>query len=133
MALESADAVIAVSEGMRRDVLEAYPALDAWKVRVIYNGIDAEQYAPDTGTGVLERWGVSPDAPSVVFVGRITRQKGVPYLVEAALQVDPAAQIVPRGRARHARDRRRGAAGVDRLRVERGVIWIEEMLLRRPT
>jgi starch synthase len=130
VALESADAVIAVSEGMRRDVLEAYPALDASKVRVIYNGIDAEQYAPDTGTGVLERWGVSPDAPSVVFVGRITRQKGVPYLVEAALQVDPAAQIVL---CAGAPDTPEIAAevrmGVDRLRVERGgVIWIEEML-----
>ena len=94
VALESADAVIAVSEGMRRDVLEAYPALDPARVQVIYNGIDAEQYAPDRGTDVLERWGVDADAPSVVFVGRITRQKGVPYLVEAALQVDPAAQIV---------------------------------------
>jgi starch synthase len=79
---------------MRRDVLEAYPALDPERVQVIYNGIDAEQYAPDPGTEVLERWGVDAGAPSVVFVGRITRQKGVPYLVEAALQVDPAAQVV---------------------------------------
>jgi starch synthase len=130
VALESADAVIAVSEGMRRDVLEAYPALDPGRVRVIYNGIDAEQYAPDAGTDVLERWAVSPDAPSVVFVGRITRQKGVPYLVEAALQVDPAAQIVLCAGAPDTPEiAEEVRTGVERLRAERGgVIWIEEML-----
>ena len=130
VALESADAVIAVSEGMRRDVLEAYPALDPDRVRVIYNGIDAEQYRPDAGTDVLDRWGVSPDAPSVVFVGRITRQKGVPYLVEAALQVDPAAQIVLCAGAPDTPEiAEEVRAGVERLRAERGgVVWIEEML-----
>jgi alpha-maltose-1-phosphate synthase len=130
VALESADAVIAVSEGMRRDVLEAYPALDPDRVRVIYNGIDAEQYAPDPGTDVLERWGVSADAPSVVFVGRITRQKGVPYLVEAALDVDPAAQIVLCAGAPDTPEiAEEVRSGVERLRAERGgVIWIEEML-----
>jgi starch synthase len=86
--LEGADAVIAVSEGMRRDVLAAYPGVDPDRVHVVYNGIDAEEYRPDPGTEVLERHGVDPGAPSVVFVGRITRQKGVPYLVEAALEVD---------------------------------------------
>ena len=130
VALESADAVIAVSEGMRRDVLEAYPALDPDRVRVIYNGIDAEQYSPDPGTDVLERWGVSADAPSVVFVGRITRQKGVPYLVEAALEVDPAAQIVLCAGAPDTPEiAEEVRSGVERLRAERGgVIWIEEML-----
>jgi len=130
VALESADAVIAVSEGMKRDVLEAYPALDAARVRVIYNGIDAEQYAPDPQTGVLERWGVDPAAPSVVFVGRITRQKGVPYLVEAALQIDPAAQIVLCAGAPDTPDiAEEVRLGVERLRAERGgVVWIEEML-----
>src|SRR3954453_7801433 len=86
-AIESADAVIAVSEGMRRDVLAAYPAVDPARVRVVYNGIDADEYAPDRGEDVLRRWGVDPERPSVVFVGRITRQKGVPYLVEAALSL----------------------------------------------
>jgi starch synthase len=130
VALESADAVIAVSEGMRRDVLEAYPALDERRVRVIYNGIDADQYAPDRGTDVLERWGVSPDAPSVVFVGRITRQKGVPYLVEAALDIDPAAQIVLCAGAPDTPEiAEEVRSGVERLRAERGgVVWIEEML-----
>ena len=130
IALESANAVIAVSEGMKRDVLEAYPALDPARVQVIYNGIDAEQYAPDTGTDVLDRWGVDPGAPSVVFVGRITRQKGVPLLVEAALDIDPAAQIVLCAGAPDTPEiAEEVRVGVERLRAERGgVIWIEEML-----
>ena len=82
--LEGAAAVIAVSQGMRDDILTAYPAIDPSRVSVVYNGIDAAEYAPDPGTEVLERLGVDPDRPSVVFVGRITRQKGVPYLVDAA-------------------------------------------------
>ena len=94
IALEGADAVIAVSEGMRRDVLGAYPALDPARVRVIYNGIDAGEYAPDPRSDVLARYGVDPDRPSVVFVGRITRQKGVPYLVRAAHELDESAQLV---------------------------------------
>jgi alpha-maltose-1-phosphate synthase len=130
VALESADAVIAVSEGMRRDVLEAYPALDPGRVRVIYNGIDAEQYAPDAGTEVLGRWSVDSGAPSVVFVGRITRQKGVPYLVDAALQFDPAAQLVLCAGAPDTPEIAADVAQrVERLRAERGnVIWIEQML-----
>ncbi len=130
IALESADAVIAVSEGMRRDVLEAYPALDPARVQVIYNGIDAEQYAPDAGTDVLARWDIDPDAPSVIFVGRITRQKGVPLLVEAALDIDPAAQIVLCAGAPDTPEiAEEVRLGVERLRSERGgVVWIEEML-----
>ncbi|MEN3308997.1 MAG: alpha-maltose-phosphate synthase, partial [Micromonosporaceae bacterium] len=83
VAVEAADAVIAVSAGMRRDVLAAYPSLDPARVRVIHNGIDTDEYAPDPGTGVLARLGVDPDRPSVVYVGRITRQKGLPYLLRA--------------------------------------------------
>jgi starch synthase len=94
VALEGADAVIAVSKGSREDILACYPAIDPARVRVIYNGIDAREYTPDPSTDVLERHGVDPDRPSVVFVGRITRQKGVPYLVEAALEFDEAAQLV---------------------------------------
>jgi starch synthase len=131
--LEGADAVIAVSEGMRRDVLAAYPGVDPDRVHVVYNGIDAGEYSPDPGTEVLERHGVDPDAPSVVFVGRITRQKGVPYLVEAALQVDREAQIVLCAGAPDTPEiADEVRMGVDRLRVERGnVIWIEEMLPKR--
>ena len=133
VALEGADRVIAVSEGSRRDILASYPAIDPERVPVIYNGIDAEEYAPDPGTDVLAGHGVDPDRPSVVFVGRITRQKGVPYLVEAALQFDPAAQLVLCAGAPDTPEIAADVAGrVDRLRAERGnVIWIEEMLPKR--
>src|SRR5262249_30687596 len=93
-ALEAADAIIAVSEAQRRDILASYPAIDPARIEVIHNGIDAEEYRPDRGTDVLERHGVDPDRPSVVFVGRITRQKGVTYLLDAALRIDPTAQLV---------------------------------------
>jgi starch synthase len=131
--LESADAVIAVSEGMKRDVLACYPALDPGRVRVIYNGIDAEEYAPDPGTDVLERHGIEKERPSVVFVGRITRQKGVPYLVDAALEFAEGAQLVlcagaPDTPEIEAEVVRR----VERLRAERGnVTWIPEFLPKR--
>src|SRR5262249_37006665 len=71
-AVEAADAIVAVSEGMRGDLLGAYPAVDPARVQVIYNGIDTAQYAPDPNTDVLERRGIDPDAPTIVFVGRIT-------------------------------------------------------------
>jgi starch synthase len=128
--LEGADAVIAVSEGMRRDILASYPAVDPDRVRVIYNGIDAEEYSPDSGIDVLEQHGVDPARPSVVFVGRITRQKGVPYLLDAALDFDPAAQLVLCAGAPDTPEI--GAEveqRVERLREQRGnVIWIRQML-----
>jgi starch synthase len=133
VALEGADAVIAVSEGSRADILGCYPAIDPGRVRVVYNGIDANEYRPDPGTDVLERYGVDPDRPSVVFVGRITRQKGVPYLLDAALGFDPAAQLVL---CAGAPDTPEIAAEVEqrveRLRAERGnVIWLDQMLPKR--
>ncbi len=93
-AYEAADAVIAVSHGSRRDVMASYPDLDEAKVHVVHNGIDTDFYRPDPATDVMERLGVDLDRPSVVFVGRITRQKGVPHLLRAALQFDPAVQLV---------------------------------------
>jgi starch synthase len=83
-ALEAADAVIAVSAEHRRDLLGCYPLVDPARVTVIGNGIDTDEYRPDRGSDVLERYGVDPDRPSVLFVGRITRQKGLTYLLDAA-------------------------------------------------
>ena len=93
-AIEAAAAVIAVSAGMRSDILAAYPAVPPERVRVIRNGIDTRQYAPDQRTGVLAGYGIEPGRPSVVFVGRITRQKGLPVLLRAAERLDPAVQLV---------------------------------------
>jgi len=131
-ALEAADAIIAVSAAQRRDIVSVYPSIDVGHIEVIHNGIDAEEYRPDRGTDVLERYGVDPDVPSVVFVGRITRQKGVPYLLEAALDIDPAAQLVL---CAGAPDTPELAAevtrGVDALRAKRGnVVWIDTMLAK---
>jgi starch synthase len=93
-AYEAADAVVAVSRGMREDVLACYPSVDPAKVHVISNGIDADFYHPDPATQVLERLGVDLNQPYVTFVGRITRQKGVPHLLRAGLQLDPSVQLV---------------------------------------
>lgn len=90
----SADAIVAVSNGMREDVLASYPEVDPDRVHVIHNGIDAELYQPDPERDVLERIGVDPGRPYVVFVGRITRQKGVPHLLRAARAFDPEVQLL---------------------------------------
>jgi starch synthase len=94
VALESADAIVAVSEGMRRDMLDCYPQVDPARVRVIGNGIDTAAYRPVRDTEVLRRHGVDPDRPIVLFVGRITRQKGLVHLLDAAPAIAPRAQLV---------------------------------------
>ena len=129
-AVEAADAIVAVSEGMRRDVLAAYPAVDPALVRVIYNGIDTDEYRPDDATDVLARYGVDPSRPSVVFVGRITRQKGVAHLLDAAAALDPAAQLVLCAGAPDTPEiGAEIAERVERLQAERdGVVWISAML-----
>ena len=133
VAAESAAAVVAVSEGMRADVLATYPAIPPDRVRVIGNGIDTTEYAPDPGTDVLARHGVDPGRPSVVFVGRITRQKGLPVLLKAAQQLDPAAQLVLcAGQPDTAELAAEVTSLVAGLRATRsGVIWLPEMLPKR--
>ena len=86
-AVLGADAVIAVSRGMARDVCDVYPDLDPARVQVVYNGIDADFYTPVQETDVLARYGVDPAQPYAVFVGRITRQKGLAHLLRAAKDV----------------------------------------------
>jgi starch synthase len=126
----AAAAVIAVSDGMRADILSAYPEIDPDKVRVIRNGIDTTEYAADPGTDVLGRHGIDPARPYVVFVGRITRQKGVPVLLRAAAELDPAAQLVLcAGQADTPELLDEVTELVDGLKATRsGVIWIPEML-----
>jgi alpha-maltose-1-phosphate synthase len=126
----SAAAVVAVSDGMRADILSAYPEIRAERVRVIRNGIDTDEYRPDPGTDVLERYGVDLSRPYVIFVGRITRQKGVPVLLRAASGLIPEAQLVLLAGAADTPEQLAEVTElVDGLRADRsGVIWIPEML-----
>jgi glycogen synthase len=92
-AYETADGVVAVSGAMKEDVQDLYD-VDPDRVRVVHNGIDVEQYRPRRDTAVLEEYGVDPDRPFVLFVGRITRQKGILHLVRAIRHLDPDVQVV---------------------------------------
>jgi starch synthase len=131
-AIESAAAVIAVSQGMAADIRASYPAVPADRVHVIYNGIDANQYRPDHGRDALDRFGIDPAEPSVVFVGRVTRQKGLPVLLRAAEWIDPSAQLVLcAGQADTAELQAEVTGLVEHLRASRsGVIWLPGMLAK---
>ncbi|MFF7639650.1 glycogen synthase [Streptomyces canus] len=131
-AIETADAVIAVSGAMREDILGCYPALDPAKVHIVHNGIDTALYRPDHGTEVLDRIGLDRDRPFVLFVGRITRQKGVPHLMRAVRDIDPAAQVVLCAGAPDTPeiDREFRELFEELSRVREGVHWIPQMLPR---
>jgi len=129
-AFEGAAAVIAVSEGMRRDILRSYPAIDEQKVTVVYNGIDLEKWMPVHDTDLVRSLGIDPDRPSVVFVGRITRQKGLPYLLRAAALLPPDVQLVLCAGAPDTPEiLAEVQAGVAALQNERsGVVWLDTLL-----
>ncbi|EIC08837.1 glycogen synthase [Microbacterium laevaniformans OR221] len=131
-AYENAAAVIAVSDGMRRDILRSYPSLDPAKVRVIYNGIDVEAWHPREDHALLKRYGIDPNRPSVVFVGRITRQKGLPYFLRAAAELPADVQIVLCAGAPDTPQIMAEVEGLVRdLQARRdGVVWIDEFLQR---
>jgi alpha-maltose-1-phosphate synthase len=131
-AYEAAAAVIAVSDGMRADILDCYPALDPGRVHVVRNGIDTSLYRPVAETDVLARLGVDPDRPSVLFVGRITRQKGVPHLLAAAAGLHPDAQLVLCAGSPDTPELGQAtAAQIAALQDSRGgVVWIQDMLPR---
>jgi alpha-maltose-1-phosphate synthase len=124
--------VIAVSHGMRTDVLDAYPDLDPSRVHVVGNGVDAEAYRPVDDPDTVRGLGVDPDRPYALFVGRITRQKGVPHLLQAAEQLPPEAGLVLcAGAADTPGERQQVADAVAALQERRdGVVWIEAMLPR---
>jgi starch synthase len=131
-AYHDADAIIAVSSAMRDDILACYPGVHPDRVAVVYNGIDPDEFFPDPLTGGPERYGIDPARKSVIFVGRVTRQKGIVHLLDAAAHLDPEAQLIvcagapdtPEiGAETHAR--------VKELAAQReGVFWIEEMVPR---
>nr|WP_202457862.1 glycogen synthase [Streptomyces sp. SID5464] len=131
-AIEAADAVVAVSGAMREDILGCYPALDPEKVHVVHNGIDTSLYRPDHGTDALDRVGLDRSRPYVLFVGRITRQKGVPHLLRAVRDIDPAAQVVLCAGAPDTPeiDQEFRELFGELSRVRDGVFWIPRMLPR---
>ncbi|GAA5030244.1 glycogen synthase [Microbacterium fluvii] len=131
-AYEGAAAVVAVSNGMRDDILRSYPSLDPAKVRVIYNGIDVQAWRPVDDPALLAELGIDPARPSVVFVGRITRQKGLPYFLRAAAKLPPEVQLVLCAGAPDTPEILSEVEGLVRgLQAERdGVIWIDRFLPR---
>ncbi|MDQ1536517.1 MAG: alpha-maltose-phosphate synthase, partial [Actinomycetota bacterium] len=134
-AYEAATAIIAVSDGMRLDVLNSYPSVDPAKVQVVHNGIDSQLWQRDSSEAavdVVRRHGIDPARPSVIFVGRITRQKGLPFLLRAAAELPPEVQLVL---CAGAPDTPQLLAEVEALIAElrasrEGVVWIQEMLPR---
>ena len=131
-AYEGAAAIVAVSAGMRSDILRSYPKLHPDKVRVIYNGIDVDAWHPVDDPALLAELGVDSRRPSVVFVGRITRQKGLPYLLRAAEMLPPDVQLVL---CAGAPDTPQILAEVEQLvrglqETRQGVVWIDRLLSR---
>ncbi len=130
-AIESADAVVAVSQGTRADVLRLFDVAPE-RVHVIHNGIDADFYHPDPATDALARHGVDPSVPYVLFVGRITRQKGIVHLVRAIEHLDPGIGVVLcAGQPDTAEIAREVTEGVRAAQAARpNVVWIGEMVSR---
>jgi starch synthase len=131
-AVLDADAIIAVSHGTKADILRVYPEVDAAKVHVIYNGIDLQEYRKTKAIGALVKFGVDASEPYVLFVGRITRQKGVVHLVDAVKYLPKGTQVVLCAGApdtpEMAAEMR---AGIEEAKAAGGNIrWIEEMITK---
>jgi starch synthase len=125
-AIEGADAIIAVSKGMRHDVLDCYPKLDPERVHVIHNGIDADVYRPLPSQETLANLGIDPNVPFALFAGRLTRQKGLQRLLSAAHKINPRFQLVIVASSPDTPEiAAEVAALAERVRAERGnLIWI---------
>ena len=134
-AILDADAIIAVSAGTRADILRAYPDVSPARIHVIYNGIDLNEYQKTEDTSALVEYGVDPGVPYVLFVGRITRQKGVTHLVDAINYLPPETQVVLCAGAPDTPE----IATELREKVERArrnhprIVWIEKMVTKQET
>ena len=132
-AILDADAIIAVSQGTRADILRAYPEVDPERIHVIYNGIDLAEYRKTPETKALTDYGVDPAVPYVLFVGRITRQKGVTHLVDAIGYLPPETQVVLCAGAPDTPE----IAAEMRMKVEEArrrhprIVWIEKMVTKQ--
>jgi starch synthase len=131
-AILDADAIIAVSNGTKADILRAYPEVDAARVHVIYNGIDLKQYQKTTATDALAAYGVDVSKPYVLFVGRITRQKGVVHLVDAVKYLPAGMQVVLCAGAPDTPEiAAEMRAGVEAARAAgSNIVWIEKMVTK---
>lgn len=131
-AFEDADAVVAVSDGMRRDILRSYPDIDPDRVSVVYNGIDLADWRPNDDPDLVRSLGVDPERPSIVFVGRITRQKGLPYLLRAARSLPPDVQLVLCAGAPDTPEIMAEVSGLvaELAETREGVVWIDRHLPR---
>lgn len=131
-AYEGAAAIIAVSDGMRTDILRSYPSVDPERVRVIYNGIDVDAWHPVEDPALLAELGIDPERPSVVFVGRITRQKGLTYFLRAAELLPADVQVILCAGAPDTPQIMAEVEGLVRRLQEtrRGVVWIDRKLSR---
>lgn len=129
MAIEMADAIVAVSGEAKKDILRLFD-VDPKKIHIIYNGVDPEEYRPVRNPAKLKRFGIDPSKPYVLFVGRITRQKGIIHLVNAIKYMNPGFQVVLCAGAPDTKAiGNEMAARVAKVRKTReGVIWISEML-----
>ena len=132
-AFTNADGVVAVSKAMRADILRSYPSIDPSRVKVVYNGIDIDDWKPERDDDAVRALGIDPDRPSVVFVGRITRQKGLPYLLRAVASLPEDVQVVLCAGAPDTPEILAEVTGlVEDLRTRRnGVVWIDRMLEHR--
>jgi starch synthase len=138
-AILDADAIVAVSNGTKADIQRAYPDVDAKKIHVIYNGIDLQQYQWTPDKSALEKYGVDPTRPYVLFVGRITRQKGVTHLVDAIPYLPQGTQVVlcagapdtpeiaAEMRAKVDVARANAGSGPDAAKI----VWIENMVMKQ--
>ncbi len=133
-AYESAAGIIAVSAGMKADILSIYPSLDPESVHVIHNGIDTDIYRPDPSFAALDAYNINPAQPYVLFVGRITRQKGLPHLLQAARKFDTGINVVVCASSPDTPELAAEVEGlIQQLRSERGessVTWIQEQVPR---
>lgn len=131
-AYENADGVVAVSSAMKADVESLYD-VDPSRVRVIHNGIDIEQYRPRPDESVLEANGIDPSTPYILFVGRVTRQKGILHLVEAIRDLEPGVQVVLCAGAPDTEaigEEMEARVEAVRAETDRRIVWITEMLPR---
>lgn len=131
-AYEGATGIIAVSDGMRKDILRAYPQLDPNKVSVVHNGIDLEAFQAADNPELVRSTGIDPDKRSVVFVGRITQQKGLPYLLKAARELPADVQLVLCAGSADTPAILEEVSGLisELSKIREGVIWIDQQLSR---